>query len=140
HPQLADLAVAEGMVGVVAQQGREVEGDAEARLALLQQVFEAPVGLGRRAVTGELAHGPQAAAVHGLVRAPGEGVPAGVAQVPGVVDGGVFGTVDGLDGLAREGEELPAASGTGAGRRGTLRTGCRAIRGLRGSVHDNDLP
>src|SRR5690606_11231276 len=56
------------------------------------------------------------------------------------VDGGVFGTVDGLDGLAREGEELPAASGTGAGRRGTLRTGCRAIRGLRGSVHDNDLP
>ena len=63
-PTLPTSPRARGVVGVVADLGRQVEGDGEARLALLQQVVVPPVGLLGRGVPRVLAHGPQPAAVH----------------------------------------------------------------------------
>ncbi len=61
---LADLALAHRVIGVVAHQGGQVEGDRETGLPLRQQVVVAAVGLLRRGEAGELAHGPELAAVH----------------------------------------------------------------------------
>ena len=66
---LADFALAQGVVGVVAHQGGQVEGHGKAGLPLLQQVVIAAVGLLRRGEAGELAHGPELAAVHVAVDA-----------------------------------------------------------------------
>ena len=52
------------MVGVIAHLRRQVEGDREARLPLLEEIAVAPVRLRRRAEAGVLAHGPEPAAVH----------------------------------------------------------------------------
>src|SRR4029077_13183066 len=65
----ADLSLREGMVGVVTHLRRQVEGDTEPANPLAQQVMVAPVRLGRGAEPGILAHGPQAAAVHGWLYA-----------------------------------------------------------------------
>ena len=64
HADLADLALGLGRIGVVAHLGRQVEGDRQAGLALVEQVTEAPVGLRGRGEAGVLAHRPEAAAVH----------------------------------------------------------------------------
>ena len=64
HAHAADLAAGRRGVGVVAHLGRQVEGHREPGLALLQQVAEALVGVGRGGEAGVLAHRPQAAAVH----------------------------------------------------------------------------
>ena len=61
---LAHLAFAHRVVGVVAHQGGQVEGDRKAGLPLRQQVVVAAVGLLRRGEAGELAHGPELAAIH----------------------------------------------------------------------------
>ena len=63
----ADLAEGARVVGVVAHQGGHVKGGREAGLAVVEQVVEALVGLLARAEAGELAHRPQAPAVHRLV-------------------------------------------------------------------------
>ena len=60
------------VVGVVAELGRQVERDREARLAELEQVAEALVRLLRRAEARVLADRPRPAAVHRRVRAAGE--------------------------------------------------------------------
>ncbi len=73
----ADLAERARVVGVVAHQRGHVEGGGEAGLAVLEQVAEALVRLLARAEAGELAHRPQAAAVHRGVDAAGERVGAG---------------------------------------------------------------
>ena len=62
---------ASAMVRVVAHLGRQVEGDAQAADALAQKVVIAPVGLGRGAKTGILAHGPEPAPVHRRLDATG---------------------------------------------------------------------
>ena len=67
---LPHLAARHRMVGVVAHQGRHVEGRAQAGHAVLQQVFEPLVGVLRRSESGELAHGPQAPPVHARLRSP----------------------------------------------------------------------
>src|SRR6266508_3105829 len=64
HADLADVALCHRVVGVVAHLRRQVEGDREARLPLLEEVAVAAVGLGRRAEARVLAHGPEPAAVH----------------------------------------------------------------------------
>ncbi len=79
-PLAPDLAEAALVVGVVAHQGRHVEGGREPGLAVVEQVVEALVGLLDRAEAGELAHRPEPAAVHRLVRTAGEGVLAGAAD------------------------------------------------------------
>src|SRR6185503_2203506 len=71
-PDLADLPARDRRVGVVAHLGREVEGDRQSRLALVEQEPVALVRLGGGAEAGVLAHRPQARAVHGLVHAAGE--------------------------------------------------------------------
>ena len=55
----ADLAEAADVIGVVAHQGRHVEGGREPGLAVVEQVVEALVGLLDRAEPGELAHRPE---------------------------------------------------------------------------------
>ena len=83
-------------VGVVAELGRQVEGDGEPGLAFLQQVTEALVRLLGGAVAGVLAHAPQPAAVHGRLDAAGERKLARSADIPvrvgsGEVAGGAVG-------------------------------------------------
>ena len=63
-----------GRVGVVAHQRRHVERRREPRLPVIEQVAEALVGLLGRPEPGELAHRPQAPAVHGRVDPAGERV------------------------------------------------------------------
>src|SRR3981189_1292701 len=58
------------MVGVVAHQGRLVEGRSQAGHAVLQQVLEALVRVLRRSESGELAHRPQPPPVHARLRPP----------------------------------------------------------------------
>ena len=86
------------VVGVVAHLRRQVEGDGDAGLPLLQQIAIAPVGVGGVAEAGVLAHRPQAAAVHAGLDAAGEGELAGIAQLALVVPvRQVVGTVQRLD-------------------------------------------
>ena len=73
-PSRPDLAERARVVGVVAHQRGHVKRRREARLAVLEQVVEALVGLLARAEAGELAHRPQPPAVHRLVDAARERV------------------------------------------------------------------
>src|SRR5712692_4055148 len=63
------MASSARVVGVVAHEGRHVEGGGEPRLALLQEEVEALVGVLGGGEAGELAHGPEPAAVHARVDA-----------------------------------------------------------------------
>ena len=76
HALAADLADRQRRVGVVAHQRRHVERGRKPRLAVVEQVAEALVGLLGGAEAGELAHRPQPAAVHRGVDAAREGVAA----------------------------------------------------------------
>ena len=75
-----------------------VKVGADAGLAVFQQETVALVGGLRGAEAGDLAAGPEAAAVHIGVGAAGKGIFAGAAEVAVVVDaGGGFRAVDRLD-------------------------------------------
>src|SRR2546422_11313210 len=78
---LAHLAFGQRMVAVVAHERRQVKGDGKARLALLQEIVEPPVGVFGGGEAGELAHGPDFSPVHRRVDAAREGILARVAQV-----------------------------------------------------------
>ena len=111
-PHLAHLAAGQGVVGVVPDLGGQIEGDGEARLALLQQVMVPPVGLLGGGVSRVLAHGPQPAPVHVGLDAAGVRVLAGVAQVLRVVvSWHILRGVDGLLLQARVGGEVLAPLG-----------------------------
>src|SRR5215469_7327939 len=69
HPDFADFAERERMVGVQADLRGEIERDGKASLAFAQEIAIAPVGFDCRAKAGVLAHGPEAAAIHGGVDA-----------------------------------------------------------------------
>ena len=73
---LADLAVGDGRVGVVAHLGGQVEGDGESAGAVRDELLVALVGLLGGAEAGVLAHRPGPPGVHGGVDA------AGVEEVP----------------------------------------------------------
>ena len=68
------------MVGVQADLRWKIEGYGEAGLAFAEEVAVALVGFDGGAEAGVLAHGPEAAAVHGGVDAAGVGEFAGVAD------------------------------------------------------------
>jgi hypothetical protein len=68
----ADFAEGERMVGVEADLGGEIEGDGEAGLAFAEEIAVALIGFDGGAEAGVLAHGPEAAAVHGGIDAAGE--------------------------------------------------------------------
>ena len=82
-----DLAERARVVGVVAHQRRHVERRAQARLAVVEQVAEALVGLLGGAEAGELAHRPQPPAVHRRVHAAGERIAARAAPIALAVGG-----------------------------------------------------
>ena len=69
------------MIGVHADLRGEIEGYGEACLAFAEKIAIALVGFDGGAEAGVLAHGPEAAAVHGGVDAAGEREFAGVAEV-----------------------------------------------------------
>ncbi len=129
HPDPADLALRLGRVRVVAHLGRQVEGDRQPGLALLEEVAEAPVGLlgGREA--GVLAHRPEPAAVHRRLDATGERVLPGPPEVAILVEAGRVGrgveVADddprrGLERVAplRGGRQRPSPGGSPASGRG----------------------
>ena len=68
------------MVGVIAHQCGEVEGDAQTGLTLIEQVFEALVRFFCGAEACEHAHRPQFGAVQGGVNAASVGILARVAE------------------------------------------------------------
>ena len=68
---LADLAVRDRRVGVVAHLGRQVEGDRQAAGAVRDELLVALVGLLGGAEAGVLAHRPGPAGVHRRVDARG---------------------------------------------------------------------
>ena len=87
NPGPADLPLGPGVVRVAAEQRRHVEGGGQPVAAGAEQLLEAAVGVRGAAEAGELAHRPQARAVHGGVRAPGVGVLAGHLGTRRPVDG-----------------------------------------------------
>ena len=94
HAAFADFALGQLVVGVVAHQRRQIEGHRKTGLSLRQQVAEARVGVFGRAEAGELAHGPEALAIHRRVNAARVGRLAGHAEIairipPGQVGVGV---------------------------------------------------
>ncbi len=93
----ADFAESHGRVRVIADLRGQVEGDGEAGGSLVEEEFVAAVALFGVAHAGVLAHGPEAAAVHGGLDAAGEGEFAGEAEVAVRGKGGqVFSGVDRL--------------------------------------------
>lgn len=87
----SDLAEREGVVGVSAHEGGEVEGGGETGVGgglgfgLVEDVLEACVGVVGGAEAGELAHGPEAGAVALREEAAGVRELAGVGDVAVVV-------------------------------------------------------
>ena len=98
------------VVRVVAELGRQVEGDREAGLAAREQRAEARVRLLRRAEPRVLAHRPRAAAVHVRVRAARERERAGRLVGPDRVVRAVDGLhLDARFGHASVGRRAPRA-------------------------------
>ncbi len=86
HADAADFAAGQQMVGVAAHLGRQVEGDREPGLPVLEQVAVAAVGFLGVAEARVLAHRPQPPAVHRRLHAAGEGILAREAEVAQVVE------------------------------------------------------
>ncbi len=86
HAAFSELAYGLRGVAVVAHQCRQVERNRESAAALREQVLVTGVGLFRRAETGELAHGPQAAALTGGMDGTGIGIFSRQAQVSEIVE------------------------------------------------------
>ena len=74
-PKSTDFTGREGVVTVNAHQGRHVESDAQASLPFLKQETKSFIGLFRIPEAGELAHRPEASAVHVVVNTAGIGEP-----------------------------------------------------------------
>ena len=101
---LADLAAVDRVVGVVAEQRRQVEVGREAGLAVGEQVLVAAVGVLGLPETRDLADRPRPAAVHARVRPAGVRELARIAEVAALVElRDVRRRVDILDLEAREG-------------------------------------
>ncbi len=62
------------MVGVVAHQRRHVEIHRKPRLSLSDQILKTPISVGTGTKAGDLAHRPQAPAIHRRVRATRKGI------------------------------------------------------------------
>ena len=69
------------IVGVQAHERGQIEGGAQAGLALVKQELEALIGLPGGAEARELPHGPELAAVHGSMDAARERILAGIAEI-----------------------------------------------------------
>ena len=80
HPDFADFADRQGMVGIESDLRGQVKGDGETGSAVGQQILVALVGFLGVAHAGILPHGPEAAAVHGGLHAARVGIFAGVSD------------------------------------------------------------
>ena len=107
----ADFAFAGRVIGVVAHQRGQIEGDGESAAAVFEKIFVALVGFFGRGEAGEHAHRPQLAAVAGRVNAARVGRLAGIAEVLIVVPvGGKIGLgVEAADRDVRDGAETRVA-------------------------------
>ena len=108
---LADFAFAGRVIGVVAHQRGQIEGDREPAAAVFEQIFVALVGFFGRGEAGEHAHRPELAAVAGRMNAARVGRLAGIAEVLIVVPvGGQIGLgVEAADRDVRDGAEAGVA-------------------------------
>ena len=86
YANLSHFTRAQGMIGIVTDLGRKVEGHAEARLAVIQEISVALVGLLRSGKAGVLSHGPESAPVHGWLYPPRKGIFARESQFFGVIE------------------------------------------------------
>src|SRR6266568_1488883 len=118
HSDSAHLPGRMGVVGVVADLGRQVESDREAGRSLPEEVAVTPVGLGGGAEARVLPHRPPAAAVTRGVKATGEGKDTRFADGFREI-GQVFRAVDPLARQVGGGPEI----GWGSGWRGVLTHG-----------------
>ena len=119
-PTLPTSPQRHGVIRVVADLRGQVKGHRKAGLSLLEQVAVALVGFFGRGIAGILAHGPEAAAVHGGLHAAGEGIFAGEAQLLHVIRARVLGRQDRGKRDARRGAKILC-----------LRSGKRLSTGLR---------
>src|ERR1019366_3219156 len=81
HAALADLAFARRVIGVVAHQSGQIEGNGESAATVFEKIFIALVGFFGRGEAGEHAHRPELAAVAGRVNAARVGRLAGIAEI-----------------------------------------------------------
>jgi hypothetical protein len=117
------------VVGVVAHQRGQIEGDGKTAAPLLQQILVALIGFFRRGKAGKLAHRPQLAAIACGVNAAGIRGLSRMAEVLfGVlvpICGEIGGGIEPLDRNAGDGGEaggaIGIAIGTGIGSDGPLR-------------------
>jgi len=106
HPDLADFTHGKRVVTVVTGLRGQMEGDAQAGLALIQQVAVAFVGLLGGPKTGVLTHGPIAAAIHGRLYPTGVGKHPRIGEIPVVIHPGhIQRGIEPLDGSAGNGGE-----------------------------------
>ena len=101
----ADLALAERVVGVAAELGRQVEGHREPGRAVLDQVAVALVGVLGGGEAGVLAHRPEPVAVHPVVDTAGERRFARLAEALLEPGGDIALVVDAIDLDAGVGED-----------------------------------
>ncbi len=107
HAAPSHFTFGQRMVAVVSHQRGQVEGDGKARLALLQQIVQALVGVLGATKSGKLTHRPNLAAIHHGVNATRVGILARVGQVVGVVEfGKVRRGIKLVDGHTRKGGEF----------------------------------
>src|SRR5579875_1694999 len=74
------------MIGVIAHQRGQIKCNRKTGLPLAEQVVVTPVGFFRGGETGELAHGPELAAVHVAMNAAGVGKLARLCQIALVIE------------------------------------------------------
>jgi hypothetical protein len=85
HPYLSHLSLGQRMIGIVADLGRQVKGHGEAGLAVFQEVTVTPVRILSGPEPRILAHGPEAAPVHGGLDAAGVREFSGYVQVSRII-------------------------------------------------------
>src|ERR1700675_2818910 len=81
HAALTDFAFAGRVVGVVAHERWQIEGNGESAAAVFEKIFVTLVRFFGRGEAGEHAHGPELAAVAGRVNAARVGRLAGITEV-----------------------------------------------------------
>ena len=80
HADFSDFAHARGMIGIQPNLRRQIERHGKPRLAFAKQIAVPLVGFSGAGEARVLAHGPEAAAIHGGINAARVGKFAGVAQ------------------------------------------------------------
>ncbi len=85
HPAAPHLPSGAGVIGVIAHDRGHIEGHAQPRLPLLQQIAVTPVRIGGITETGKLSHRPEPAAVHIRLHTPGKGIFAGKTEIAPVI-------------------------------------------------------